>query len=134
MVPSGSNAIPKRDTTRSFKLYPGLERGKQRRLNKSAYKKLSEIHKQIIDSVEETEKTNISTLENITSSYREATGQAIDKQHMLQKLAELEKIGLVRSVIISKQDEPFKIWKADIQHSISIASVRKIIARRINHK
>jgi exosortase len=112
----------------------GVEREKQRRLNKSAYKKLSEIHKQIIDSVEETEKTNISTLENITSSYREATGQAIDKQHMLQKLAELEKIGLVRSVIISKQDEPFKIWKADIQQSISIASVRKIIARRINHK
>jgi hypothetical protein len=59
----------------------------------------SEIHKHTIDTVEETEKTNISTLENITISYREATGQAIDKQHMLQKLAELKKMDVVRSVI-----------------------------------
>ena len=65
----------------------------------------SEIHKHTIDTVEETEKTNISTLENITISYREATGQAIDKQHMLQKLAELKKMDVVRSVIISEQNE-----------------------------
>lgn len=112
----------------------GLERQKQRRRNKSAYDKLSEIHKNIANSVEETEKTNISTLENITVSYRKTTGQAIDRQHMLQKLAELEKIGVVRSVIISKQDEPIKIWKTNTQQLISIPNIRKIITWRTNHK
>ena len=91
-----------------------IENRKQKRLNKNAYTKLSKEHKKIIDIVEKTENTNISTLEIIACSYREVSGQEIDKEHLLQKLVELEKIGLIKRGVVSKKDEPFQVWKTQI--------------------
>jgi exosortase len=88
-----------------------LETRRQQQLNKSAYSKLSETDKQIIDSIRETEKTCTPALKNIHASYRETTGKSIDEKQYLQKLEELEKIGVVRKVIKSINDEPFQTWK-----------------------
>lgn len=88
-----------------------LETRRQRKANKNAYQKLSETNRQIIDAVRETEKTATPTLDSISSAYQKATGQSIDNEKLLHKLAELERTGTVKSQIANKHDEPIQIWK-----------------------
>ncbi len=89
----------------------GYETRKQKKLNKTAINKLSEPNKQLITIIQKTEKTTTPTLDNITNTYHETTGQPIDKNQLLQKLTELEKTGIIKSHITSKQDEPLQTWK-----------------------
>jgi exosortase len=89
----------------------GLDAKRQRKINKSAYQKLSKGDKQMFDVIRETEKRATSTVHNIANLYCEVTGQIIDEDQLLQKLAELEKIGIIKSYIASKHDEPILIWK-----------------------
>ncbi|MGQ9551910.1 MAG: exosortase/archaeosortase family protein [Candidatus Bathycorpusculaceae bacterium] len=88
-----------------------LETERQRKANRNAYQKLSQANRQIIDAVRETEKTTTPTLDSISSAYQKATGQSIDNEKLLQKLAELERTGTVKRQIANKHDEPIQIWK-----------------------
>jgi hypothetical protein len=87
---------------------------RQRRTNASAYQKLSEQSKQIIDTIVETEKTAKPTLQAIDYAYQDKTGLIIEKEELMRKLTELERTGTVETSIASVQDEPTRIWKIEI--------------------
>jgi len=86
----------------------------QKKANRNAYEKLSTPNKQLIDTIKETEKTTIPTLDKIAVNYQETTGQPVTEDALLQKLAELEKTELIYNRIANKQDEPIHSWKTQI--------------------
>jgi hypothetical protein len=88
-----------------------LKKRNERKANGFAYTKLSEPAKNLIDVVSITEKKSASTIGNIADTCQKTTNQTISKDQLMQKLAELEKIGIIRRHIVSKQDEPILIWK-----------------------
>lgn len=91
-----------------------LGTGRQRKSNKRVYEKLSKLNRQIVDAVQETERKGAPTLDNIADTYREKIGETTDKEQLLQKLRELEGIGIVKSHVANRQDEPIQIWKTQI--------------------
>jgi len=86
---------------------------RQRKANANVYQKLSKSDRQIIDGVRETEKQAIPTLNNITTTYQKTIAQSIDRDHILQRLSEMEKAGIIKSSVANKQDEPTQTWKAE---------------------
>lgn len=93
-----------------FILY-SFERGRERRSNNNAYRKLSKPDKCIVDIVYHTEKTTLPTLNSMSKAYRTTTGENIIQEKLLQGLLEAEKIGILKSHIINQQDEPIQIWR-----------------------
>lgn len=91
-----------------------LEKRKERKLDANAYQKLSKPVKQIINIIHKTEKTTKPTLNNIAITYRNTMRRPIDKEKLLRTLTELEKTGIIKSEITSKEDEPTKVWKTDM--------------------
>ena len=87
---------------------------KQRKANAIAYQKFSKPTKQIIDMILETQKTTIPTLSAIAATYKNRTGEAIEREELLHKILELEKTGIIKSDIVSDQDTPAQIWKTQI--------------------
>jgi exosortase len=81
----------------------------QRKANSVAFQKLSEPNKQIIDAVRKTERNSMPTLASISSISKETS-----QSKLLEKLYELEKTGLVKRLIASRDDEPTQIWKTQI--------------------
>jgi len=91
-----------------------LETRKQRKANTKAYQKLSKPNKQIIDTILETQKTTIPTLNAIATTYTNRTGEPIEKEELLRRISEAQKTGIIKSHIASNQDEPIQIWKAQM--------------------
>jgi exosortase len=87
---------------------------RQRKANQKTLQKLSETNKQMIDSIRKAEEKALPTLNNIARTHQEATGQQISEQQLLDKLAELEKTGTVKSTIASQNDEPIQTWKTHL--------------------
>jgi exosortase len=79
--------------------------------NTSIYRKLHVNYQRIIDAVKETGRKNLSTLDNIALTYQDMTNQPVNKDELLKTMVELERIGLLRNKIISKQDEPVYTWE-----------------------
>lgn len=79
--------------------------------NALIYQKLNSDNQQILNAVRETEKKNLSTLENIAETYQKMIAQALNKHELLKNLIKLKKLGLIQNVMISNQDEPFYTWK-----------------------
>jgi hypothetical protein len=52
------------------------------------------------------------TLENIARIHQKTIVLSIDIDRLLQRLLVLEKVGIVRSSVANKQDEPTQTWKA----------------------
>ena len=84
---------------------------KRFKANSLIYNKLHPQKQQIIDAVRETEKDNLATLENVTKTYQKKTTKEVNKNKFLRNLAELEELGLIRTKIVSKQDEPLYTLK-----------------------
>ena len=99
-----------------------FERRIERKANTNAYRKLSAPLKQIINVIHKTEKTTIPTLNKIAIKHRNTVGKPISKEELLQTLMEIEKTGIIKSKVVSKEDEPIQIWKTDI----SFAKATKI--------
>jgi hemolysin activation/secretion protein len=59
------------------------------------------------------EKT-LPTLNKLQAAFQQEAGQPIDVQQLEQKLAELKKIGIIKTVIANVQDEPAQTWKTQI--------------------
>ena len=87
-----------------------FERRKKRKKNANVYRKLSKPSRQIIDAIHETEKKNITTLNNIAIAYQNITGQPIDKEKLLHELSAIEKTGITESVVANRNDEPTLVW------------------------
>jgi len=96
-----------------FLLY-ALQRRKEKKANNNAYKKLSKINRQLIDAVHQAAKTTTPTLNNITITYKNMTEKTIRKETLRQRLIEVEKTGIIKRDIVSRQDEPIQVWKTDI--------------------
>jgi exosortase len=95
-------------------IFYNLEKRKERKQNTVAYQKLSKADKQIINAAHETGKNMVPTLNNISKTYNKMTGQTIDKEKLIQKLTEAEKIGIMKRDIGNRWDEPVQIWKPNI--------------------
>jgi hypothetical protein len=91
--------------------YTWIQKRRQFKANASTYKKLHSHNQQILNAVQETGKNNLSTLENIAETYQKMIAKTIHKDELLNKLVELKKLGVIRNIIISEQDEPVYIWK-----------------------
>jgi len=91
-----------------------FEATKRRKANAKAYQKLSKPNKQIIDTVLETKKTATPTLGAVAVTYKDRTGEPIEEEKLLQRLAEAEKTGIIKRDLASIQDEPTQIWKTQI--------------------
>jgi hypothetical protein len=89
-----------------------FETKRQEKATVDLYQKLSESDRKIIDSVRETEKRAMPTLENIARIHQKTIVLSIDTEWLLQRLLVLEKVGIVRSSVANKQDEPTQTWKA----------------------
>lgn len=87
---------------------------KQKRTNFQTYKKLSKPNQEIIDTILETQKTTIPTLNAIFVTYKNRTGNSIDKKDLLQRISEIEKTGAIKSEIVSNQDVPIQTWRTNI--------------------
>ncbi len=95
-----------------------FELREQRKANANAYTKLSKRNQQLVDIIQKTEKRTTPTLGNLQRAYQEMTMEPLDSTQLEQKLAELEKIGVIRRTITSRQDEPTLTWKTQITFSI----------------
>jgi exosortase len=94
--------------------YYVLETRRQKKANGNAYQKLSKQNKQIIDIVQQTEKTSLPTLRNIATTYEKTIGKRINNDQLLKKLSEIENTGIVKSYIANKQDEPVNAWSIQL--------------------
>jgi len=95
-------------------LLHALKRRRERKTNHNVYKKLSKVNRQIIDAVYQTQRTVTPTLNNITITYQNITGETVSKETLQQKLIEAKKTGLIKSDIVGKEDEPIQVWKTEI--------------------
>jgi len=87
---------------------------RQKQANQKIIQKLSETNKQMIDLIRKAENKALPTLSNIARTHQETTGQQISERQLLDKLAELEKTGTVKSTITSQNDEPIQTWKTHL--------------------
>lgn len=95
-----------------------LELKRQITANANAYRKLSQQNRQLIDTIHNTQRTALSTIERISETYRTATGNTIGATQLEQRITELEKTGIITSQIASDQDEPTQTWKPKIAFSL----------------
>jgi len=91
-----------------------FERRKKRKTNTNIYRKLSRPVKQIVDVVHETEKTSITTLNNIAIAYQNLIGRCVDKEKLLHELSEIEKTEIIKRVITNRNDEPTLVWNTQL--------------------
>ena len=82
--------------------------------NTSIYLKLHPQKQQIIEAIQQTEKTNKATFENISGILQKQRPQTLQKNELLKDLAELEELGLLRAKIENEQDEPVCTWKTQL--------------------
>lgn len=86
---------------------------RKKNANKRAYKKLPTQDQQVIEAIQRTQLKTISTTNNIKPTYRELSGKNMEMQELIQRLESMKKLGLVKEKIVSQQDEPTLIWKAE---------------------
>lgn len=82
------------------------EARKRQRANITVYQKLSKPNQQLLDIIGKE-----STLASIASAYQQTTGEPTTQEQIRQKIADLEKTGIVENQIINNQDEPKQIWR-----------------------
>jgi exosortase len=90
-----------------------LEKRKERKQNRIAYQKLSEANRQIIDAVHQTEENMLPTLNGILKTYKDTIGNRVNKQKLLEKLSEAEKIGVIERRIANRKDQPVQVWRTN---------------------
>jgi exosortase len=95
-----------------------FELREQRKANANAYGKLSVSNRQLVDIIQKTEKQTTPTLDELQRAYQDKTMEPVDSAQLEQKLAELEKIGVIARTIVNRQDEPRLTWKTQITFSI----------------
>jgi exosortase len=95
-------------------VFADYNKRKGRNSNTIFYSKLSLTDRQIIDTVQLTEKTALPTTQNTYSQYQNTANRNIQKEEMHKMLVGAEKSGLVNSQIVNWQDEPVQTWKVNL--------------------
>jgi exosortase len=90
-----------------------VNRRKEMKENNIAYEKLSDINQQMVQVTHTTEGNTLPTLNNISKIYNRITKTPINQGEVMQKLSELEEIGVLRREIVNKQDEPIQTWRTN---------------------
>jgi len=106
-----------------------LNKANERKQNTTAYTKLSQTSKNVIEAVYHTESRTLPTLENISKTYDQVTGKTTTKEDLLQLLSETETLGITQQDIASRQDEPVQVWKTNC--SCAKVSLPRIARDRI---
>jgi len=92
-------------------LLSALDVVRRRKTITRTYTKLPDEDRQIIDTVQKTEKKSIATTQNIAAT---CSGIQLDLNTLNERLNRAEEAGLIRHQIISKSDEPMQTWKSNI--------------------
>jgi exosortase/archaeosortase family protein len=95
-------------------LFVLFERSKDKKADAQAYRKLPPLHKQVVDAVSQTQRSNAPTFSHIWSTFRAITGQRIEKQEFHDMLQAVEKTEAVKSGFVSIDDCPFKVWRTRV--------------------
>lgn len=90
-------------------IYYEVEAGKRRKASLVASGKLASPSREIVRAVQETKKP--ATLENVAVTLRKSVAQRMTTEQLRQRLAELEKRGIIRSSVYSLDDGPLQTWK-----------------------
>jgi exosortase/archaeosortase family protein len=90
-------------------IYYEVETGKRRKASIVATGKLASPSREIVKAVQETKKP--ATLENVSATLRKTVAQRMTTKQLEQRLGELEKGGIIRSSVYSRNDEPVQTWK-----------------------
>jgi len=105
-----------------------IDKRKQKNANFNAYQKLSKPDKQIIEVLRQTEKTaGTSTLSAITIAYKNIAGEDITDEKLLQKLTKAQEIGVIKSKIASRDDEPVQTWETQFPSEGVYTSLKTMI-------
>jgi exosortase/archaeosortase family protein len=88
-----------------------LERRKQRKVDTEFYQKLSMRNRQVIDTVRETERITVPKLHTIAVVYKKKTGEPIEDEEVLRRLAGAERTGIIEADVANVQDEPTQVWR-----------------------
>jgi exosortase len=113
------NGIALAETTTAFlavtTAFYFFENRQKRKANTIAYSKLSNTDQQLVNTIRKMQKEKtLPTLNKLQAAFQQETGQSIDVQQLEQKLAELGKIGIIKTIIANVQDEPAQTWKTQI--------------------
>lgn len=90
-------------------IYHEVETRKRRKASIIATGKLASPSREIVKAVQETKKP--ATLENVSATLRKTVAHRITTEQLEQRLGELEKNGIIRSSVYSRNDEPVQTWK-----------------------
>jgi exosortase len=113
------NGIALAETTTAFlavtTVFYFFENRQKRKANTIAYGKLSNTDQKLVNTIRKMQKEKtLPTLNKLQAVFQQEAGQPIDVQQLEQKLAELGKIGIIKTVIANVQDEPAQTWKTQI--------------------
>jgi len=85
---------------------------KEKKSNLKAYNKLASREKLILQAAYQAAKEEKPTINAIATAYHKLANEPIQPILLLEKLSEAEEASLVKSEIISQNDEPVLIWKS----------------------
>lgn len=91
-----------------------VEAVKYRRAKTNLYAKLLQEDQQIVDTVRKVKEKSRSTMQSIMATYQNMSPTSLDLQHLRDKFARAEEVGLIRRRIINEHDEPIETWKSNI--------------------
>ncbi|UCE28990.1 MAG: hypothetical protein JSV85_06960, partial [Candidatus Bathyarchaeota archaeon] len=93
-----------------------LKRREQENSNLNSYQKLaSKQERSILQAAHQASRDAKPTTSEIAGIYQKITGSPIETHHLLEKLEEAEKTGLVEKDIGGPEDEPILTWKSRIR-------------------
>lgn len=94
-----------------------IGRRTQRKIDVRFYQKLSMQNRQVIESVSETEKNTMPTLQAIAVVFGKKTGESIEAEEMLRMLVRAERTGIIEAHVANVQDEPTQVWRSQLNLS-----------------
>ncbi|HLN45503.1 MAG TPA: exosortase/archaeosortase family protein [Candidatus Sulfotelmatobacter sp.] len=91
-----------------------IEYAKRKKGGGVAYSKLSKQNQQFIDIIRELEKKTKPTIDKIGKSCEKTTNQVFTESQLIQKLRAMEKMGILKNMVMNKDDEPELVWRTSI--------------------
>ena len=76
------------------------------------YNKLPVKSQQLIKAVQSAKKQGTPTTEGIANQLAKQTNNQIDHQQLKQDLEEAKKIGLIKGILVNREDKPAIAWKS----------------------
>lgn len=93
-----------------------VQRQREKKSNLRIYNQLhTEEEKHILKAVQGASKKGRSTTGAIASEYQKLTGTNIETKQLIRTLEQAEELKLVERDIASVEDQPFMVWKSQIQ-------------------